>query len=112
MKKINGTEYRMYHREFLNEEGHEGIASIHAVVGKTSSKSPYDYEELILKISDCSKIIDLYFNLDTESSRKNSLDKISKIINILQEFERALKIEAKVAKTRERKRNEKKNEKK
>ncbi len=102
MKTVNGTEYRMYRREFLNQEGCESTASVFATVNKTTSRKKWDYCDLTLKISDCSRMISLSFDVGDEKERQNSLKKVEKLQDVLAEFKRALKLEMAVARTRDK----------
>lgn len=83
-------EKRLYYkREFLNREGHNGLAAILADVGDPGKQNYFD---ATLTISDCSRNISLEFWYDEEDgSVDNSLEKIDIIIKTLREFKSAYK---------------------
>jgi len=92
-------------KEFLNLPGHESTAAI-----VTHIKTPYKhgYTEVVLDISDCSRVISMSMDLEDELSRENAIFKVDTLIDVLNDFKVALVKECKVAAKKEEKDKKKK----
>jgi len=90
--------YHVQRREFLNL--HTSMrAYVIAVVEDTRDQhiccdSQVERSEIVLKISDCSEEIDLWFDLTSATERENSLNKIRKLAEVITEVRNAIEIEA------------------
>ena len=94
---------RMYVRRFLNEPGHHGGAYLLLSVPDTEgARGSYVESSVRFEIADCARNVQLEFPLHDAAARRNSLRKARLLSSVLQEFERALSAEAKVAAARER----------
>lgn len=94
-------------RSMLNLPGHESTASITAEIedtstwkhGKTFSGDALEDRwhcapnHLVLKISDCSRSVDLSLSINTEARYNNSLHKIETMIEALESLKTGLSIE-------------------
>jgi hypothetical protein len=94
-------------RKFLNRPGHYAGAYVIAEVPDTASCRSVDCDHRscfwpVLRISDCSRSIDLDFEVATAAERRNSLYKLDVLIGTLIEFRAALEIEADRAAARPR----------
>src|SRR5689334_21033771 len=98
-------QFRMNERAFLNLP-----TNLRAyIIAFVEDTSPYpacceEYREggqISLRIADCFKEIDLYFDLSTARERKNSLYKAGKLAEILTKFRDAIEAEAKAIEERE-----------
>ena len=99
-------------RRFLNYPRHFYGAYVIAVVGDTSTcrKSGCDHlwcGDIQLRISDCDRVCSLDFDLDSAAARRNSLHKVTVLIETLIRFREALEIEAERAVEYERAWNQK-----
>ena len=101
--------YHLRRREFLNLNI-DLRAYIIAVVedardkhvkGRTSDEDDDDYLDISLRIADCRKEIFLYFDLDTQEERENSLHKIRTLAEVINEFKLAIEKEVEVISARE-----------
>ena len=103
-----GNKKEVYHlrvRKFLNKEGFQSTAAIHAVIQDTRSMS---YGGLItLSISDCSRKIQFDFDNYEKEDRENSLAKAKLLADTLSDFYEALKIEFRRTEIRNEKREKK-----
>jgi hypothetical protein len=96
---------RVDERRFLNLPGFHGGAYVLAYVEDTSDREPrpepyckddcpdcpHNFEaRVILEISDCSRRVELEFDLDTESARANSLHKVDTLVAALRVFRKGL----------------------
>jgi hypothetical protein len=54
-----------------------------------------------LKIADCDDEIELYFDLTSVEERENSLHKIRTLVDVMNEFKRAIETEVEVLNARE-----------
>jgi hypothetical protein len=94
---------RLYVRRFLNEPGHHGGAYLLLSVPDTEGEGgSYVESNVRFEIADCARNVQLEFPLHDAAARRNSLRKARLLSSALQEFERALSAEAKVAAARER----------
>jgi hypothetical protein len=92
----------MYVRRFLNEPGHHGGAYLLLSVPDTEgARGSYVESSVRFEIADCARNVQLEFPLHDAAARRNSLRKARLLSWVLQEFERALSAEAKVAAARE-----------
>jgi len=100
-----GKEFHMNEREFLNLR-----TNLRAyIIAYVEDSSPYpaccdEYREgglIELRIADCYKEIDLYFDLSNASERRNSLHKAKTLAEILTRFHAAIKTEVKAIEERE-----------
>ncbi len=92
--------YHVERREFLNKFSHLR-AYVIAVVEDAREKrvrgEDEDYwSEITLKIADCEDEITLYFDLETVEERENSLHKVRVLAEVINEFKRAIELEAQV----------------
>jgi hypothetical protein len=97
--------YHVERREFLNKFSNLR-AYVIAIVEDAREKhvcckDPEEWHEISLRIADCSREIDLYFDLSTVEERENSLYKIRTLVEVMTEFKRAIEIEAEVINARE-----------
>src|SRR5215468_403625 len=95
---------RVDERVFLNLPGFHGGAYVLAYVEDTSERDlgrscddptcercPYNFEpRMILELSDCSRRIELEFDVDSEARRANSLHKVDTILAALRVFRQGL----------------------
>ena len=95
---------RVDEREFLNLPGFYDGAYIVAYVEDTSERGlmrdcddptctncPYNFEpRIILELSDCSRRIELEFDVDSEAQRANSLHKVDTLVAALRVFRQGL----------------------
>jgi hypothetical protein len=103
-KKMSKT-FRINERAFLNV-----FSNLRAyVIAYVEDTNPYpacceEYREggeISLRIADCYKEIDLYFDLSTARERENSLHKAQKLADIITRFRDAIEAEAKAIEGRE-----------
>jgi hypothetical protein len=93
----------MYVRRFLNHPGHHGGAYLLLSVPDTEgARGSYVESSVRFEIADCARNVQLEFPLHDAAARRNSLRKARVLSSALQEFERALSAEARVAAARER----------
>lgn len=90
-------------REFLNLDGHNSTANIVTnirVGGDKKDKETGDvinrYITCLLDLADCDRKISLSIELDTEKERLNALHKVRTMINVLTDFEDAIKKESEI----------------
>jgi len=94
---------RVDERVFLNLPGFHGGAYVLAYVEDTTERGlardcdgtctccPYNFEpRMILELSDCSRRIELEFDVDSEAARANSLHKIDTLLAALRVFRQGL----------------------
>jgi len=94
---------RLYVRRFLNAPGHHGGAYLLLSVSDTEDEGgSYVESPVRFEIADCARNVQLDFPLHGADARRNSLRKARLLSSALQDFERALSAEAKVAAARER----------
>ena len=100
--------YHLRRREFLNLDV-ELRAYVIAVVedardkhvGRGISDDDDEYLDISLRIADCRREIYLYFDLDTQEERENSLHKIRTLADVINEFKLAIEREIQVISARE-----------
>ncbi len=97
--------YHVERREFLNKFSNLG-AYVIAIVEDARDKhvcckDSDEWHDISLRIGDCSREIDLYFDLSTVEERENSLHKIRTLVEVLSEFKRAIEIEVEVLNARQ-----------
>ena len=100
--------YHLRRREFLNMNV-DLRAYIIAVVEDArdrhveprTSDDDDDSLDISLRIADCRNEIYLYFDLDTQDERENSLHKIRKLAEVINEFKLAIEKEIAVISARE-----------
>lgn len=97
---MNPNESRFYIREFLNKPGHHSTGHILAYVEKTDVNRKYS-GSVGFTLADCSRQIDLAFDLDNADDRENSLYKLDLLIKSLQQFRKAFKAECVIQEDRE-----------
>jgi hypothetical protein len=81
----------------LNLPGFHGDAYVRVLVEDTTFRKwrrRPPQPRIRLRIADCSNKISLWFELDSEAARKNSLYKIDTLLGALQRFRAALDAEA------------------
>ena len=86
----------MRKRMFLNRF-QDMPAYVIAIVEDTRDTSDVEDKkrgEIELSLADCNDRISFYFNLQTTAQRRNSLEKIRRLAETINEFRRALEIEA------------------
>jgi hypothetical protein len=94
---------RLYVRRFLNAPRHHGGAYVVLSVSDTEGEGgSYVESNVRFEIADCARNVQLEFPLHDAAARRNSLRKARLLSSALEEFERALSAEAKVAAARER----------
>lgn len=99
MSKENKTKYHVKKRYFLNRDL-DMTAFIVGIVEDTR-EVPLDNEDgwkwgtIELMLSDCSRKICFSFNLNDSESRKDSLYKIRRIAEVVNDVKNAIEIEAK-----------------
>jgi len=95
---------RVDERVFLNLPGWHGGAYVLAYVedtsrrglerdcdGPTCTRCPSNFEpRMILELSDCSRRIELEFDVDSEAGRANSLHKVDTLLAALRVFRQGL----------------------
>jgi hypothetical protein len=94
---------RVNERVFLNLPGFHGGAYVLAYVEDTSERGPIECEDplctrcprnfeprIILELADCSDRIELWFDIDSEAQRANSLHKVDTLIAALRVFQKGL----------------------
>ena len=86
-------------RSFLNLEGEVSLTSCvsYKVSVKTwdkelSNLKLYNYSEIDFAMSDCSRVINLDFSLDTKQDMRNSLHKLDTIIEVCNKMKKDLKL--------------------
>jgi hypothetical protein len=99
---------RVNERWFLNLPGFHGGAYVVAYVEDTSEcgprsepycdddcpDCPHNFEpRMILEIADCSRRLNLEFDVDTEEARANSLHKLDTLISALRVFRAGIEAE-------------------
>ncbi|MBK9162388.1 MAG: hypothetical protein IPM21_00440 [Acidobacteria bacterium] len=97
--------YHIQRREFLNLRT-DMRAYIIAVVEDAREKhvcckGSDDYNEIALRIADCSQEIELYFDLETFEDRQNSLHKVRLLAEVINEFRSAIEREIEVINARD-----------
>lgn len=100
-------------RKFLNRMGHHSGAFIFAEIlreswthrdKKTKKKSTHSHRDITLSIADCSRIINLDFDLGCLLEAKNGLKKLDILIDTLKKFKEAYTQEMTVVRNEKRKR--------
>ena len=97
---------RVDERVALNLPGFHGDAYVRVFVADTSEtrrRRGYPSPRMRLRIADCENTIALWFSVDTEDERENSLFKIDTLLASLTRFRDALAEEAELRARRERK---------
>lgn len=90
-------------RRFLNLPGFHAGAYVVAYVEDTSGRepTPYNFEpRIILEIADCSRRINLEFEVSSDLHVENSLHKVDSLIDVLRRFREGLLTEAERYKAR------------
>lgn len=108
-RRIGSKRYRVAIRQFLNQRGWHGKASLIATVEDTSRLPPSELRferdpEVYLNISDCSRECTFEFDFHTLEGRDNSLYNVDTLIAGLERFRQALAEEIALYEARERKR--------
>lgn len=86
--------------DFLNLPGHFSDGNIFSsVVIRDGFNKKYKYVEAELKISDCTRPIELSFSFETDEEKRNNIHKIDVMIENLKQFRKAL-IKANKVKTK------------
>ncbi len=107
-------------KEFLNLPGHNGMANIVASIVAWGGKPKTDDDGNILRrgvsykldFADCSRVISMDIDDDTEYNRENALYKVDTLIDVLTDFRGALEKEMKYQRRLERRRKRHEEEKK
>ena len=92
----NKTKYHMRKRIFLNRF-QDMPAFIIAIVEDTREMKEAEEKkrgEIELSLADCSDRVSFYFNLNTAEQRQNSLEKIRRLAETINDFRAALELEA------------------
>lgn len=76
-----------YQRQFLNREGHYGLAAFMASIEEPDEYGLY----ATVNVSDCNRNITLDFNGGNQEEFDNNVEKLDKLISSLQEFRRSYK---------------------
>ena len=97
--------YHVERREFLNKTTNLR-AYIIAIVEDAREKhvcckNTEEWNEITLRLADCSQEIELYFDLDSVEERENSLYKIRTLAEVINDFKRAIEIEVEVINARQ-----------
>ena len=97
--------YHVERREFLNKFSNLR-AYVIAIVEDAREKhvcckDSDEWQEISLRIADCNKEIELYFDLDSVEERENSLYKIRTLVEVMTEFKQAIESEVEVINARE-----------
>jgi hypothetical protein len=95
--------YHVERREFLSPMAEWGAYVIALVedarernVRDCGSDGYADYQEVNLRISDGSKEIALYFDLNTIAERSNTLEMLRTLVEVIGEFKKAVETEVEV----------------
>lgn len=85
-------------RALLNRVGHESTAAIVAEIRNTQYDAPntelwVPAPAYTLQLSDCSRSVTFDLSFHDQEARENNLFKVSKMIQLLTEFEAGLKVE-------------------
>ena len=78
-----------YRRHFLNRPGMHSHAHVIASTDTIYEDTRYNHDASF-DIADCSRTINLYFDMDDEKCRKNSMHKLDTLIKDLSDFRDAL----------------------
>jgi hypothetical protein len=101
--------YRVRIRRFLNLPGYNAGAYVLAEVEDSSKhkkgKHGWPYVHIALTLADCSRVVSFDFDLSTARERRNSLQKIDVLVEVLTKFRDALHAEAALAAERSRNKN-------
>ena len=92
----NKTKYHIRKRKFLNRF-HDMPAFVIAIVEDTRDMADVEDKkrgEIELSLADCNDRISFYFNLSSARQRTNSLLKIKRLAETINEFRKALEAEA------------------
>lgn len=91
----------LYKREFLNKKGFHSNAHIFVEIGNYDDIKKkiengekvreYDFPEIIFDLMDCSRLIHLDFDIGDKAERTNSLYKINKLKEAINDFEKEIK---------------------
>jgi len=97
--------YHVVRREFLNKFKNLQ-AYVIAIVEDAREKhvcckDSEELQDIALRIGDCKREIELYFDLDSVEERENSLHKIRTLAEVIHEFRRAIESEVEVINARE-----------
>ncbi len=96
-----------YVREFLNLPNESAGAYIIASVDNDcDGKDKHCWHNASFDISDCNRVISLYFGMSSYKERKNSFHKIELLIDTLIDFREAMKEETKTLKRHAKDRRE------
>jgi hypothetical protein len=96
---------RVCERRFLNRPGFHAGAYVRAEIEDTTRRVVGDHNfepEIELEISDCSRRVDLEFDVDSPAALRNSLYKIDTLIAVLQRFRGGIVAESTLYQARER----------
>lgn len=105
--------YRYYVRKFLNKHHQHSTGFVWIVVPQTDPNKPHDRCDIEFRIADCSRQIDLDFDMYSPEDRRNSLYKADLLLDAVTQFRDALLEECAIADERdaiaaeERKKNKK-----
>ncbi len=99
--------YRMRVRKFLNRPGYHAGAYVLAEVEDSSNHKKdrdgrWPWVDITLVLSDCGRVVNYDFNLETAGARRNSLHKIDLLVETLRRFRDAMHQEADLAAQRQR----------
>ena len=87
MKKNN---VKFARKEFLNLPGHEAGASITThIVCEKPGKNGYRYPDVVLAISDCQRVVNLVFEMDSKYEREYAIHKVETLIDVLSDFKKS-----------------------
>ena len=102
-------------KEFLNLPGHNSMANIITQIVKHNYNDDdelYRNISIILDFADCTRVVSMDLEYDSDYARENTLHKIDTIVDVLGDFREALVRELKYQKRLEKKRAKRKAEKK
>lgn len=89
-------------KEFLNLAGHNGQANVVANIVNWTNKYNDKLErnvDIKLDFADCSRVVNMDFDIDDEYARENSIHKVDVLLDVLKDFRKVL---IKECKTQER----------
>jgi translation initiation factor 2 gamma subunit (eIF-2gamma) len=89
-------------KEFLNLAGHNGQANVVANIVNWTNKYNDKLErnvDIKLDFADCSRVVNMDFDIGDEYARENSIHKVDVLLDVLKDFRKVL---IKECKTQER----------
>jgi hypothetical protein len=87
-------------KEFLNLAGHNGQANIVAIITKdrwgNDDNKLNRSVDIKLDFADCTRVVNLDFDVDGDYARENSINKVDVLLDVLNDFRKALIKECKI----------------